>query len=284
MTTPATTVPTEPGIFKDLSFEDYLLIPAVHHSLLRHFRQSAAHAQDAIVCPPEQSDRQAVGWATHVAILEADRFECDFVPAIRLNKKTNAGKTAWAEFQAANAGRTILTPEQYDLARAIRDAVWRHPAAAEILRSRGAAELSVVWKNEATDVLVKGRIDWVGELAGWPVVVDLKTTKDASRTAFAKDIHYYQYHQQAAMYLDGLDAHHPHPRRFVFIAVENVRPHCVAVYELAEDALQVGREEYLRHLAVYAECLRTGAWPGYPDGVGEISLPSWAFKAHWESA
>jgi PDDEXK-like domain of unknown function (DUF3799) len=282
MSTPAmVTVPTEPGIFPGLSFEHYVQIPAANHNLLKHFRWCAERAQKILVSPPDPNEAMGMGWCGHVATLEPARFELEFIPAIRADKRTNAGKAAWAEFTAAHQGRTIVTQEQYDLARGIRDAVWRHPAAAEILQSRGACELSVVWRHEGTGVLVKGRLDRLGELGGWPVVVDLKTTRDASQQAFAKDIYNYQYHEQAAIYLDGLDAHHSHPRKFLFIAVESAPPHCVAVYELEEDALQVGREAYEQHLAAYAACVRTGCWPGYGDGVGSITLPSWAFKNHW---
>lgn len=80
------------------------------------------------------------------------------------------------------------------------------------------------------------------------------------------------------MYLDGLNTLAPHDRKFVFVAVEKEPPYAVAVYELEEDALQLGRDDYQKHLAQYAECVKTNRWPGYGDGMDYVSLPSWAFR------
>lgn len=268
------------GLHRGIAYEAYSRWPAINHSILRLFNRTAAHAREELVNPKDQSEAQAQGHACHVALLEPDRFEMEFVAAPKIDKRYKEGKLEWAAFQAANASKTVVTADEFALALKMRDAVWSHPTAAEILRSAGPTEASLLWQSEGTDC--KARLDKLGAIAGWPVIADLKTTKDAGQRAFSRDIYYYHYAQQGAYYLDGAQAIAAHDRKFVFIAVEKEAPFAVAVYELEQDAIDQGRIEYEKHLAQYARCLETGVWGGYGDGMGYVSLPSWAFKFHGE--
>jgi len=161
----------------------------------------------------------------------------------------------------------------------MRDSVWAHPTARELLSGAGINEASLVWVDGETGLLCKARLDRLTTLGDWPVILDVKTAKSASRAAFSSAVHKFHYHQQLAHYSDGAQALAPMDRKCMFIVVETERPFCVAVYELEDDALVLGRDETHKHLRAYAECLKTGRWPGYPDGADYISLPPWAFRA-----
>jgi hypothetical protein len=271
-----------PGIFPGLARDDYSRLEGINHSILHWFGRSAAHARNAMINPADQTEAQAIGSAAHCAILEPDAFEARFVAAPKLDKRTVAGKAAWAAFAQANADKIVLSQPEWDLSKRLQEAAWSHATASELLRSPGQVELSVSWDDAGTGVRCKGRLDRVGAIAGWSVVADVKTTRDASRRSFERDIYTFHYHEQAAFYLDGLNAVAPHDRKFIFVAVEKDAPHCVAVYELDDDALELGRKEYGRHLRAYAECIKTGQWPGYGEGVDYCSLPGWAFRFHGE--
>lgn len=279
MSTQIATPTIAPGLHRGLTYDQYDRIDAVRHSVLRHFNRTAAHARQAIVHPAEQTEAQALGHAAHVAILEADRFEAEYVAAPRFDKRTTKGKEGWAAFVADHAGFAVIPEDEFDLCLRMREAVWAHPTAAELLKGKGYNEASAVWVDPETSVLCKSRIDRLTTLASWPVIVDLKSTRNASRTAFGKDVHTFHYHQQSAMYLSGLNEVAPHPRKFMFIAVEKDPPYCTAVYELEDDAIDLGRDEFRSHLRMYADCLATGQWPGYGNGADYVSLPPWAFRA-----
>ena len=45
---------------------------------------------------------------------------------------------------------------------------------------------------------------------------------------------------------------------------------------LGDDVLDAARRENRRLMDTYAECKRTGVWPGYPAGINLINLPAWA--------
>lgn len=179
-----------------------------------------------------------------------------------------------AEWTENNPGRIVLTPETWDQLHAMANAVHSHPAAGALLTGcPGEAEKSVYWNDATTGVLCRCRPDW------WRddnVIVDLKTTEDASPEGFAKSMANYRYDVQAAYYLDGVQAAtRKRPKAFVFIAVEKKPPYGVGVYVLDSDSLELGRAQYQHDLRIYAECVRTGEWPGYGDKIQTISLPAW---------
>jgi exodeoxyribonuclease VIII len=61
----------------------------------------------------------------------------------------------------------------------------------------------------------------------------------------------------------------------VFLVVEKKPPYAVAVYVLDPESIALGRAEYRRDLQLYAECKRTGVWPGYGDKIQTIGVPQW---------
>jgi exodeoxyribonuclease VIII len=204
-------------------------------------------------------------------------------------KEITLWKDIKAEWLHNNGHRNVLEPEQWDQLHNMRDAVLAHPAARALLSVEGRAEQSVYWVDEATGELCRCRPDW------WRVdgvVVDLKTTEDASLEGFAKSIGGWRYHVQHPFYLDGVNAalqqggkpawlKADKAKAFVFLAVEknacvvNGQAKGVAVYVLNQDSVDLGRAEYRRDLQVYAECNRTGTWPGYGDKIQNISVPQW---------
>lgn len=268
----------KPGRYRDVAWETYARWNAANHSMLRHFARSAAHAQYRLTHPDDGSEAKDRGVTTHVACLEPDRFLAEFIPAPRIDKRTTVGKKEWSEFQAEHQGKTIVPQEEYELAGAMAAAVWRHPTAAEILRG-GLKEVSLAWRDVETGVPCKARMDHIGSLGAWPMIVDLKTCRNASRKSFERDVYNFGYYTQGAMYLDGAAAIHPHERKFAFVVVESEPPHCVAVYELEQDAINIGRDDYRAYLRAYRECVETGRWPGYPEGLDYVSVPAWAFRA-----
>lgn len=269
-----------PGLHRGVSFDEYGQWPAANHSMLEQFRRSAAHARQWMLTGGKETPALRNGWAVHVAALEPDRFASDFTVAPKVDRRTKDGKQAWADFEESPAGKLLrLSDEEMHLCLNIRETLYAHPTAAEILSSKGTNEASLYWHDPETGLDCKARFDRLCVYAGWSCVVDLKTTKDASRRTFEYSIHRYGYHRQAAMYLEGANVVAPRDRKFIWIAVETEPPYCVAVYEADPDCITLGRDDYRKHLRTYAECMATGRWPGYGDGMDYASVPPWAFRA-----
>lgn len=181
---------------------------------------------------------------------------------------------ALAAWQEVNGHRTVLTQEQWDQLMAMRDAVMNHQAARALMTAKpGVAERSVYWIDEHTGELCRCRPDFWRED---DIVVDVKTTDDASPDGFAKSIANWRYDVQDPFYRDGIKAATGRDlRAFVFLAVEKKAPHAVGVYVLDQESIELGRLQYRADLNRYAECRQTNTWPGYGDKIQTISLPKW---------
>lgn len=222
----------------------------------------------------EGSDAMAFGKALHYAILEPVRFEglyCieqDFGDCRK--KENKAKRDAW---RSENHRKTPLSTKDGEAIRGIQKAIAAHPLAAPLLRG-GISEVAAKWHDEGTGLLCKAKADyWRRDRR---LIVDLKTTSDASEAGFAKSVAAYRYHVQAALYSEGFRACGEEIEHFVFIAVEKVAPYAIAVFSLDAEAMETGRILAHREMETIAECLKTGTWPGYPVRITELKLPRWA--------
>ena len=153
-------------------------------------------------------------------------------------------------------------------------AVWSHPAAGMLLQWAGKAETTHMWTDAATGLECKCRPDWLTDDGS--IVVDLKTTKDASPRGFKQSVANYRYHVQAAWYLHGLEqATSKRPDQFIFICVETTAPYAVAVYAADAEMIERGHDQAMRDLAKLAVCKAADHWPSYSDQIETISLPGW---------
>ena len=265
------------GLRSGLSYEKYSEIRAVNRSLLEKMMRSPAHAREYMLNPQEPTAAQKIGQAVHVAILEPEKFQAEYAVAPPIDRRTKAGKEAWDAFRASSGSRIILDNDEAALCEALRTSVKDHPEASKIVASRGTCESVACWRDGATGLDCKARIDLYCDFAG-STVVELKTTRDASPEGFSREISRYGYHRQAAYYLGGLEALSPATdRKFIFIAVEKEPPYAVGVYELDESSIEQGRVEIECLLSSYAKCVQEGVWPGYSPTIRPIGIPKWAF-------
>jgi hypothetical protein len=182
--------------------------------------------------------------------------------------------------EARAEGKTPLLTKELAIARAMAAALEEHPLAWNLLDpEHGRAEQSVFWRDERTGQWCRCRIDWMYEaFAPRIVVVDYKSADSADPDKFAKACADYGYHQQHALYADGLAAVTGAAVDFWFIVQEKTAPYLVNVIELIPDAVRIGRNRNNRAIDIYRTCIATGEWPAYGDGISEIALPAWASR------
>jgi hypothetical protein len=244
---------------------------AISNSGLSKLAKSAAWFQYCRRNPQGPTEALVRGIATHAAIFESLKFQNTYVQRPKFDRRFAKGKADAHQWELENQGKIALSQEDWDLVIGMRDAVLNHRVARQIL-AEGEAEQSIYWQSEYPHVRCKARADWLSR--DW--LVDLKTTQSASMDAFSTSIAKYRYHVQLAYYLDGLAAIGEAKDHAMIIAVESEPPHHVAIYAPDTDMLETGRQIYKRDLAVYAKCLLEDRWPGLPEHVQTISLPSWA--------
>jgi hypothetical protein len=255
---------------------EYDAIKALNISALKEIKRSPQHYRHRLATP-YSTDAMTLGVATHVATLEPERFAEDFAVWTR---KTDSGKNAprngkaWDEFQAACAGKTILTADEAAEAQAIAAAV-RSNDAAMIYLAAGDPEVTI----EATmhDRPCRGRVDWLTTVDGQKQLVGLKTARDCRHFAFGHQAARLGYHIQWAWYLDLLRAVKDEDVGVVEIVVENTAPYAVAVYRIGPDIIEQGRDEYLQLLTTLTDCECRDIWPGPVPSEEWLTLPSWAY-------
>jgi hypothetical protein len=266
------------GIKKNLSNDEYHQGEGISKSGLDLIAQSPLHYWAKYLDPNRESQEPTpallLGTAIHTSVLEPERFATGYRVAPKVDRRTKDGKAAWEGFQAECAANnaTPISFDDYEICRRIADQVRSHPTA-QTLFAKGAAEQSAFWVDDETGVLCKCRPDWLTS----QMIVDLKSARDASPGAFQRAAWSYRYHVQAAWYLDGVAAATGKPRdAFIFAAFEKEPPFACAFYYADETMIEAGRQEYRRLLRVYADCLNSGRWPGYPIELQALTLPAWA--------
>lgn len=257
--------------------DEYRKLMRISYSGLKHLARSPAHYWHWFNQPEDPpTPAKLFGNLVHTLVLEPTQYEERFVVGLDHDRKSKANKAAWAEFEASNEGKKIITAAQLSEAQSMAEAVRKHPRASLVL-SGGVAEQTILWTDPDTGAECKGRFDYANTTYG--LLSDLKTTTDARWDKFAKDVYNYDYYVQGAFYLDGYNAANgTNYEEFILIAVEKEAPYELICHTLDADALALGRMFYKPLLEKYVECVKSGVWHGYDTRIQSLSLPRWAFK------
>jgi hypothetical protein len=185
-------------------------------------------------------------------------------------RASKAYKDAVAEFEAQNAGKEIVSQEQYEQLLGVAKALQANERARQWLTAPGPVEVSIAWNDPVTGILCKARLDKFGPDCG---IVDLKTTRDGS--TFEKAIANFGYHRQLAMYAAGVKALTGQDCPCRLIAVEPTAPYGVRAAQMDRSALQLGYDEFRQLIDLYAAAAERNQWPSYED-PDCWQLPAWA--------
>lgn len=222
----------------------------------------------------KQTKALAKGSAFHTIVLEPEKFQNEYAVAPEFSGKGSvAKKDAWIE---QNFEKKILSIDEYNSISRMRDAIYKHPLGREIL-SIGVTEQRIDWKDDVTGALCKAKPDFFN--TSTKLLVDLKSTEDASENGFSRSSFKYRYHVQAPFYFDGAVHNGYNPQGFVFIAVEKEPPYLVNIFFADSIFMEFGRDVYRKDLTTYLECLHSGVWPGYSSEIKPLQLPRWALES-----
>ena len=284
------------NIVHDMPIDVYHASAGISKTGLDRIERSPAHFYALTLDPnrPPEKERagQLEGQLAHCAILEPDEFDKRYavLPADAPDRPTEAMLNAkkpsesslarqkwWADWNANNQGKVVITHEQRETAMRQAESVRRLPDVAEALAS-GMPEVSAYWEDPETGVLCRCRPDWVHPVGESGVILlDVKTYSDASPDEFARQAARKRYDVQDAYYSDGyalasgLDV-----LAFIFVAVETEWPYAASAVMLDDMSRESGRAKARRNLNTYAQCLKSGQWPGHGAAIHEVSLPMWA--------
>jgi hypothetical protein len=232
---------------------------------------------------PKPSKREFdLGHAAHRLVLGVGE---ELEPLDFDNYLTKAAKTARDE--ARDAGAVPLLTHEWEQVQAMAAAIRQHPLAGPLFTpGAGVAEQSIFWTDWKTGARCRCRPDWMPNRGdGRLIVCDYKTAKAVDPTALQRAVYERGYHAQAAFYLDGVKAAGlagDQEPAFVFVFQSKTPPYLVHLVELDFPALALGAARNEKALRRYAECERTGIWPGFNDRITYLPLPPWAERKDHE--
>lgn len=260
------------GLYPNISHNEYHSIEAVSNSYLSKIEKCPAAAK----IPQEETPAMVFGRAFHSLILEGvETFNKEYAVSAPVDKRTKEGKAYWAQFQSDNEGKTIVAQDDYETMVNMVNACVGHPFAIKCL-AEGRSEISVFWNDPETGLYCKCRPDRIPD-GDHGVIVDIKTTQNADKRAFAYTVARMGYDRQAALYVDGFNTVcNGKVDAFIFIAVEKEPPYKVGCYVLSEGDIGVGRVKYRELIHKEKVCRDNNEWPHYDDeGLVELWMPNY---------
>ena len=162
-------------------------------SSLAHLRYEKEHRR-----APTPS--MLLGLLVHTLVLQPETYDRDWAIMPEFSGKgCVAARAAWVEKEAK--GRRVIGQELLDEARKICDRIRAHPVASQLL-SGGESELIAYWRHPVLGVNCRSMLDYVRRDK---IIVDLKTTQNASLEEFQRSVfdRRYGYYRQGAFYCDA---------------------------------------------------------------------------------
>lgn len=283
---------TEPGIYSGVPMSVYHSQslcdgPSISSSGLRKiFNESPAHFFATWDGNPDREDGGesaafTLGRAAHHLLLGEDEFSTLFIgrPDEIGGKPWQGNRTecrAWLAEQA-DAGRSVLKPEEIRTIRGMARSLAAHPLVkAGILN--GKVEMTLCWRCKDTGVWKKARPDVIPTDSG--DFADLKTTTSVLRDDLQRTVADYGYQMQGALVHEGWHAvTGKSPESFTLCFVEKSAPYCVRFVTLWPDDLMRGERQNYAAAETFKRCLNANDWPG-PGGADAeyMALPEWMTK------
>lgn len=229
--------------------------------------------------PPDQTPAMAFGSAIHKLILEPDTFFDDYAVAPEINRRTNEGKAAWEKFVAENAGKTIITADDYNTMKEMEAKLKTVSLARSLLYEDGKSEVPVFWTDPETGEKCKAKLDRLDiGLDGRYYIVDYKSALSAETFRFNSEIFKLGYHVQSGMYSEGTQIAYNLDYRpvFLFVVQEKKPPYAVNVIEVTDEVADAGNAQYHMLLGKLHDCKAVDIFPGYVGDVPNDSfVPGW---------
>jgi len=195
-----------------------------------------------------------------MAILEPDVFDEVYVVSDVTDKRSKE----WKKLEEVlGPGEILVDTDFYNAVVAMRKSAMSldDPVIRAIDTGHGEAEGSLFTSDPRTGLLVKCRPDFI--IPNQRVVVDIKSTKDASPRDFEKSCGAWRYDVQAAFYTDLVSNYFGGDWEMVFVAIENRPPYNAGVYTLSPEDVDIGRAQYKMNLQKYVDWAE-----GYDETIG----------------
>lgn len=261
----------KPGFYPDLSCDAYFADPCPEPSAnstviraLTELTPRHAHAlHPKLGQRPDDRKSTAAQYKGSVVHRLALGKGSDFAISPYDEYRTNEAK-AWRDTTTAKG---VIPIKQKDYDAAVTMAEIAEAAIEEAVGGEEyETEVVVIWQ-EANGIWCRAMLDvWC---PARKLIVDLKTCASASDDSVDRSMMGYGYARQGAWYKRGVETalHAPGEVQFLNLFVETGYPHCARTAQPSAGQMAGCEQEIERALAIWSECLRDNAWPGYGHRV-----------------
>jgi len=266
----------EPGIYYDISNEDYHKDEAIGSTTIKSISVSPANLY---YNPFKGSKSSHIGTAIHAALLEPELFEKEFYQLPNSDKRSAEYKAAAIKYGSdfvLVGSETETVNRMFESSRLNNDFM-------DYINARGHSEVSMFATCPATGLNLKCRFDRLSDSHSYPL--DVKSCRDASPRGFSHAFGQYHYHVQAAFYLYVLKLVTGRElNQFAFFAIENNAPYKNCMYYIGEDSLELGRKIMFESMNKLIDCMADESLKteGMVLPSSEINVPGYLFDEEFD--
>ena len=218
-------------------------------SSFKEFAKSPRHFIRYKLKDKKQTDAMVFGSMVHCSILEPDEFDKRYVVAPKVDRRTKAGKMEYALFLEGVGDKEVVQAKDFEDAKRMGDAVRKNEPGRFLVDRMEEKEVGITWEF--------GGFDWRGFIDGENdhLLVDLKTTADATPRKLGWSIRDMRYHWQPAFYRMAPGRSHKIP--FILAVDRNCNVTCV---EFSDADIRVAQDQIEWYLTKFHQCIAMGDW------------------------
>lgn len=259
--------------------KEYREHPAISRSELFKISESPEKFKYYREHPEPPTPALLFGQLFHAMALTPDTVWEQFAVVPNVDRRTKAGKEAFAEFEASAEGKTIVSVDMVEQSTAMCETLNKNEFVKKLLK--GEKEKPFFWVDEMTGEECKCRTDVLTEIGENLIIVDLKTADCAETETFMRSAIKYGYDFQSAMYSEGIKINTGKEPLFVFIVIEKKPPYAINILQADKLLIRRGYDLFRELIGIYHDCKQTDNWYGYLgkfNQINNLALPAWLAK------
>lgn len=223
----------------------------------------------------EDSKALRIGTMVHCLVLEHAEFDNRYIVAEKHDKRTKEGKAAAEAYELKANGREIINSDEMLTAYECAKSIMAH------------GEIATLLSTLPSDAMTEERIDF--EMFGVQckckpdllipskgLILDIKTTQDASPVEFARSVAKFGYARQCAFYSEAARQKYGCDFRFILCVASTSKPYEKACYELSGQSVDTGMSEISVLLSDYQRRKESNDWEApWSKGIVSLDLPKY---------
>ena len=218
--------------------------------------------------PGKSSSALILGNGFHSAFLEPKLFEEEYeIKPKQIDGNsplTKAYKEKFQQMKDENPGKTWLSLSEWEMCSDMANSASSHSFIQEQFQNDKFI-IEGTGFFECEGIKCKVRPDLYSPTSG--MIIDLKSTQDASEEAFRLSVKKFGYGFQVAWYMEGLRRMGCKATDFVFLAVEKKPPYLRACYRVNQFEIDHQIKQMKRACKLWKQCVQAETFPGYSPEI-----------------